>query len=284
MITLQEILGGYVLPAMIVLVGIKLSHRFIPEKRAAFLYAGIAILAFALGFGQLQGWPGWFPNDSTQWILHAAILSFLVALFTRPRWWLWLTRLLLSGGLIVLLLKPIMQYDWTTRASIGWITTFTALMLLQMGLLDHLDRKVESSRLLFLLILISGATSLTLGLSGSITLAKTAGIPATMLATAWILCLVGPQSASTYLWIPFAVTVINGLWLSGHYYAELNATNALLLLSAVPMAWLGLWCKLETRPAWLRLILHALLPAIPLGIAFVRALLQFLHNETNAYY
>ena len=110
------------------------------------------------------------------------------------------------------------------------------------------------------------------------------GILATLLVTGFLASYWLPGKDFVTPLVPLVVMVCFGLWLSGLHYAELNLVNASLLCCAVPLAWLGLWARLDSRPAWQRLVLHVLLPAVPLAVAFVRALMQFIQNDANSYY
>jgi hypothetical protein len=288
MITVQEILLGYALPAILVLAGYLGAAFLQRSKKLSFcsrvLVGGSAAAAFALGFCQLSGWPGWVPADTTHWILHFALVSGVVGLLSKPMWLLWLARIVIAGVLPWLLLKPIIQYDWTSVVAARWCAAYALAMLLQMGLLDHLARKGDTACLLLILTMVAGASTLVLSLSGSLSLAKVSGILAVLLLTGLLASHWLPGKGFVMPLIPLVVMVCSSLWLSGLYYAELNVINASLLFCAVPFAWLGLWLRLDRRPTWQRLLLHALLPAVPLAIAFVRALMQFMQNDANSYY
>lgn len=287
MITLQEIIWGYVLPVAMVLAGFMVIIYTQRIKAGGLIsnttVAVIPAMAFSVGFWRLYGWPGWVPLDSTHWILHLVLICGVIGLMRKPNWLRRFLHLLLACISPWLLLRPIIQYDWTTHLAMAWITAYFLAILLQMALLEHLAENLETARLLMLLFLIAAATTVVMSLSGSLALAKISGILTTILLTGYLLSRWLPKEHIASPLIPLVVLVLSMMWLSGFYFAELNAVNACLLFASVPLAWLGLWFKLDRRSAWQSLILHTCLVGLPLAIAFTRALMLFFQNEANRY-
>ncbi|MCF7975050.1 MAG: hypothetical protein K9N55_14640 [Phycisphaerae bacterium] len=287
MITGQEILWAYVLPAALVLVSC-LGVAFTPRLKTGRWISNVVIAvipaaAFALGFWQLHGWPGWVPADTTQWVMHFALLCIVIGLLRESHWMRWLCLMVLAVVFPWFLLKPIIQYDWTTPVAIAWITVYAMVILLHIGLLEHMARHLNAFRLSMILTMIAGATTVVLSLSGSLSLAKTSGILAAILLAAFLVSYWLPNKGFLLPLIPLFVVVMCGMWLSGFYYAKFNVINTILLSGSVLLAWLGMWIKLETRPAWQKFMVHACLAGAPLALAFVLALMQFMQNEANSY-
>ncbi len=289
MFTVHDILGGFLLPAVLVLVGslgLRWKRAVRPQPEAALSYKWLRWVpagAFVVGNWQLYGWPGWVPADATRWVMHIALISGVIAMITQPVWLKWLGCLILAGFLPGLLLQPMIHYDWSPPVAVVWVAGYALMILLQMGLLFHASRSTTTSRLFFLLTMIVGATTLILSLSGSLSLGKTCGILATGLLASWLASPWLPKTGVVMAWVPLTAVVTSGLWLCGLYYADLDRFNAGLLYASVPMAWLGLRFKLGRRPRWQQLALPVLLTALPLALAFARALLHFIHNETSGY-
>lgn len=293
MITGKEILLGFVVPVVLTLMGLLAAAFAWRSQRGKLItVAKLALVsllpagAYALGFWGIYGRPGWVPVDTTLWLLHFSVIAGVVGMLSSGvRWLSWACRL---GMVIVfpwLLLKPIIQYDWTVPIAVAWVAAFAVAMFVQMVLLEQIGRKVETSRFLLIVTTLVGLTALILSLSGSIALGKRSGILAMMLLAGFMVSRWLPRTRfATYL-IPLVTIVTSGLWLCGYYYAELDKVNACLLYGSVVLAWIGLWLGLEKRSFWSRLVLHTLLVVLPLAIAMVRAFLVFRsQNQTNNYY
>ena len=229
---------------------------------------------YATGHALVAGWPSLPPRDATQWLFCFAVLAFIVALadaFIRSRRnlriALWTIICSAASGL---LLRPMFQHSWGRVE--GWLYLLCIviwLVLLTWSLEVIESRPSGLSTLLWFATVVSAGTCAALMLSGSLLLGELAFVFTGAAGISFLLVRLFPvQTRPIGAAVPL-VLLLGGLWLSGHFYAELPLSS-LLLLAVAPA--LGLFAvQRGERWHWKAFLLQSALVGAPVILAVVVA-------------
>jgi len=237
-----------ILPAAAVSAGVLLAAWFLPRWRTRAWPAALAVGAgYATSHALIRGAPEALPADATQLLFHFAIAGALLGIaegLELPVAARWGARAVLSAAVPWLLLRGLAEHTWesTTEGAL-WYAGLGLGLFSVWAVLEWRARGLEgpAQPLVFCLVAGGGALALAAGRSG--VLGQMAGALAAALAPLVLyVFLVKPARAARGA-IPVFVLVLAALAMSGHFFAELPASSALLLLiaplAAVRRHWLG---------------------------------------------
>ena len=287
MITQTWLIYGAALPAGIALL-VTLLFALIrakqPGSRAIDVGVAVAVgAAFVVGYQHVSGWPAWPPGAHTEareWLVlaiapAAVLTALLAALPGRAAVLGWIARILTAVAVIPLLVQTFIRHDWALLQAVtqldGPIALLGAVWLATAGL----ARRQPSVSLPLSLMLVAGATGLTIMLSGSNTVGQPALSLAAGLAAVSLIGLLWRGRHGAAGAIDGAWPVTAGLIVIGVVFSELDLINALLLGAAPLLAWVGELPTLKQRKPWQRGLVQLLLVAVPLAVALARAMMTF---------
>ena len=312
MITARDILWGVLLPACVaaaaVLLGALLGRMW--RLRRAMVPLGTGV-AFATGFAALlQRVPPVPPLDSVDWLFYAALvvgaagavdsifwdrrgaseahapydpgpLTYAREEARLPRggaaYWVarFVLALALSAGLAWLLVRPLLVFNWTGSAGYVRIALIALGMSLLWLALDALARLAGGRAMAVGLAIVAALSSLTVMLSGSQKLGQLGGLLTSATFAVAILGLFFPNPVTArgmvlvYVMLQTAIVVTA----SEHVYASLTTLNAILLLLAAPLGWLGL--LMPARRLVARVAVQLVGMVVPAAVAATLAALAF---------
>lgn len=237
----MEILKQTAIPALVAFVVAAMAGiaaRWIAPRWARLLLAVIAVGGgYAAGHAKATGWPAFPPLDATHWLLFSACASIPIGFaygWSEQSWKLRGSYLVvLVAGTLALLLKPRFQFGPVGEASMGAAFAAIAALLTAFSLQKAVQRTSKPWSLFWLLIL-CGATSAALMLSGSALLGQLAAVLACTLFASILAAFLGSSLQSAV--IPATATLFAGLLAAGYFYAELPKSSGMLLMAAPGLA------------------------------------------------
>ena len=295
-------LTGLALPALIagaivIVVGL-ISQS--PWLRQAAISTAIA-LGFIAGYIATYGLPPFPPVESQQWLVVAAlpatlVISVLAAIAFIPTWAAWLLRLLVAFGITPLLLQSYLKYTWSRGESMTWIISLGIAASIGWCLIIFLTRPRQSDNdtpptridwRLWTFAFVAGGTGVTTMLSGSQTLAQLGLSLAATLAGIAVLQTINPTTANRDFRgfpvdVPFVALV--GLWLAGHFYAEITATHAVVLALSPLAAGIGDLPPLHRLSLGKNLAARLVTILTIVGIVVAHAAIKFSQESATDYY
>jgi hypothetical protein len=261
-----------ILPAAAVSAGVLLAAWFLPRWRTRAWPAALAVGAgYATSHAFIRGAPEALPADATQLLFHFAIAGALLGIaegLELPVAARWGARAVLSAAVPWLLLRGLEEHTWeSTKEAMLWYAGLGFGLFSVWAVLEWRARQVQGGPqpLVFCLVAGGGAVALAAGRSG--VLGQMAGALAAALGPLVLLAFLEPKRSARGA-IPVFVLVLAALAMSGHFFAELPASSALLLLiaplAAVRRWWLGATVALALVGAAIYLS-HAANPPDPYG-------------------
>jgi hypothetical protein len=244
MITLNEILGGIVLPIAIgLVVMLALSRR---KRLGATLAlglgftAGYAVLAHAGGANVLR------PADQFHWIWWAVVAALAWGLLDSA------TRLptparaavLLAAGLAIsaTLLWPLTRSEWQGPTAYAWLAGVGLGIAILWASLDAVSDRTPGPAVATVYLLAAAVLAITLGATGSVAFAKLAGALAATAAGLWLAALLRHRESTPWMargaTAVFAVAYL-GMIVNGHFWSNLPWPDATLLAVAPCALWVG---------------------------------------------
>ena len=236
--------------------------------------------AIAIGGGYIAGhvrtagWSSLPPRNATDWLFWFAVIGTIVATadaFVRPR-----ATVRVIGWTIVcaiacrLILQPKFSYDWQWAE--GWVRVIAitlGIVLLTWSLEVVERRPFGRSSMFSIMAIVCAGTAISLMLAGSLLLGQLACVLSAILIVLFLAEMAFPAlSVCGAGAIPLSL-LCSGLWLSGHFYAELPIVSALLLALAPAVA---LFAPVrENSSHWRALAYRTALAAVPVIVAVVIA-------------
>ena len=198
-------------------------------------------LPLALGLGYLVGHlgvggtPPWPPVTSTQSLFYLVVAALIAAVTLARVKALWLrsaVRLLLLAGILGLILRAMVRYQWQPLEAALWLVglaTFT--WLLWSAHLRSLERGRSRAQPLAWCLSLS-ACGVALVLAHSALLAQLSFVLVAVVASVYAVTLREPESPRLSLAVPVLLTIQVSLLLSGTFYADLAAYQAIGLAVA----------------------------------------------------
>ena len=237
MLSLQDALAGIALPAAVAGVLLLVLGRLAGGRGWA--------AAIAIGCGQLaghvgvRGWRGWQPKESTDWIAVGAAAGLVAGVFGLTRHGPFALRLLLRWltalGAAWLIAGRSLANRGDATEVLGRMALVAAGAALGWSLLESRryaggDRPAAASPLL--LTVAAGCAALAIGLSGSVLLARLAGVLAAALGAAWVVTALRLAPPLLPGVAPVVALALLGLLLAASVHARLPVVAALLLAGA----------------------------------------------------
>jgi len=237
--------------------------------------------AIAIGGGYMAGhvltagWSPLPPRSAIHWLFWFAVIGTIVATadaFVRPK-----ATVRVIGWTIVcaiacrLILQPKFSYNWWWAE--GWVRVIaiTLGIVLLTWSLEVVDRRPFGRSSMFsIMIIVCAGTAISLMLAGSLLLGQLACVLSAILMVLFLAELAFPAlSARGVAAIPLSL-LCSGLWLSGHFYAELPTVSALLLALAPAVA---LFAPVRVNSSqWRALAYRTALATAPVIVAVTIAL------------
>src|SRR5438477_1374623 len=195
--------------------------------------------AIAIGGGYIAGhvltagWSPLPPRSAIHWLFWFGVIGTIVATadaFVRPK-----AIVRVIGWTIVcaiacrLILRPKFSYNW--RWAEGWvrIIAITLGIVLLTWCLEVVDRRPFGRSSMFsIMTIVCAGTAIALMLAGSLLLGQLACVLCAILMVLFLAELAFPALSAQSVEAIALSLLCSGLWLSGHFYAELPIVSALL--------------------------------------------------------
>src|SRR2546430_8935210 len=230
-----------ILPSAALASAVAVTHTFIFArlgKKASDCAAAIAIGGgYMAGHVLTAGWSPVPPRSATQWLFWFAVIGTIVATanaFVRPK----ATARVIAWTMVCaiacrLILQPKFSYDW--RWTEGWarVIAITPGIVLLTWCLEIVDRgPFGRSSMFSIMTIVCAGTAISLMLAGSLLLGQLACVLSAILMVLFLAELAFPALLACGVEaIPLSL-LCSGLWLSGHFYADLPIVSALLFALA----------------------------------------------------
>jgi hypothetical protein len=251
------VLLSIVVPALIALAVFVLAWR--PWRKDAALAGGLWGGALALGAGyiwahlQILGWPRFPPIQAVHWlpffVLAAMELGLLDAFLPGPGWVRWQARAVLVLAVLATLLQSQFKNTWSFWLGTAWLTGLSAAGVALWAVLESLAARSPRLSLPFQLLVLVSGSSLAAFLSGSAVLAQIGAALAAILGASLLVAWRATRFSLSRGAIPVVMILLGPIWLIGYFYSELPGSCAMLLGSALPLAWLvGLAARWRLSP------------------------------------
>lgn len=236
---LKQILPSVALAAAVAATLIFIFARW--WRKASDCAAAIAIGGgYIAGHVLTAGWSPLPPRSATHWLFWFAVIGTTLATanaFVRPR----ATVRVIAWTIVCaiacrLILQPKFSYDWRAEGWVRVIAITLGIVLLTWSL-EVVDRGPFGRNSMFsIMIIVCAGTAISLMLAGSLLLGQLACVLSAILMVLFLAEMAFP---ALFAWgvesIPLSL-LCSGLWLSGHFYAELPVVSALLLALAPAVA------------------------------------------------
>lgn len=183
------------------------------------------------------GWPPIPPRAAHEWLLVIAVVAGLAGIADArlrfPAAGAWGVRLVLSGASLALLLRSMWQHHWeSTFEKLTWVVGLWLALVVHWSLLEWVARSSRGPATWLAITIVAIAQSVTLGLSGSLLLAQLCGGVVAAMGVGFMYSVGGRAGTLSRGATPVLSLVPAGLLVCGHFYAELDAINAVLLAAA----------------------------------------------------
>ncbi len=248
MFTVTDFLAAIVLPAgltasLLIFAWRLTHHRCTARDSRSWSGPAAAAIGFVAGCGAMFGWPPFPPHDAVDWLPWIAfplavggLLDSYYRIAPPAR------VLLIAVGVPMCLLLvswPLLTHAQTLLDN--QLMLATGLSVASMLSLDFLSKYTTAGRFSTLLLAVLIPAAAVLAFSGSIRLALMAIVlAATQLGTIGAHLLLGRSGLGRGIVVVVGTLLAGVLW-SGYLYAQVTASNAILLAIAPNMAWLGPW-------------------------------------------
>ncbi len=230
----QSLLLSMALPALVA--GSVLFGAQRMTRGAAASWAASLALAWAwiVGYVTVVGWPPFPPINATQRLVYhvlvaSVVLAVVVGRFERAR----VLASLRAGFSFVLpwlLLRPNIEYRWSTLESVAWVAGLGAVIFVFSMALDAAARRNTGAVTPVAACVAWIGFAVVLVLSGSALLGQLAGACAAALGAAAVFGFVKPDAR----WTPAGTAILSWVWaglaINAGFYAE-GSPYALVLIT-----------------------------------------------------
>jgi len=196
-------------------------------------------LAYLSGHFVITGWVTFPPSDTTNWLpyfaLTGGVLGACCTLVATKAWARAMIFALVSGGTLRLLLKPKFQYGWSAGEGWLWVGCLVCAFVFLAVILDAVGRRTATATEMpaFLLLACAGTFG-ALTLSGSMLLGQFAAVlGAAVLGSLVFTARRIPLGRGI---VPVFSLLMGSVLVSGHFFAELPLSSAVLLAFAPGLA------------------------------------------------
>lgn len=263
---------GAILPALVT------ALLLLPLLRRRW-FAVVSPIALGLGYlaGHVAiiGWPQrWPPVEGRDLMPYVVLVGALIGVVTGlagPA--KWPLRVIGAAVLPWLLLRSYVRYTWSAGESAMHLLGLTVVLTAVWTLLDRVAASQRGAVVPLGLALTATATAIAVGVSGTALFAQLAGALAAGLGVLVLVAWHDRQSSSRPI-VPLAALALATIWITGHFYAELDAWAAVLLVVAPCL--LGLHRRFDARRPRRAVLLTLLCLLVPLAGAVGLAVRQHL--------
>lgn len=287
MLTSMDLWVGLALPAAlaggVLVAGWRIAHRRASARDSRSWAGPVAVAAaFIAGYWGLLGRPDLPPLDATDWLFYLAGALAVPGLADA------LLRLRLPARVVLITVAvaasflvlgwPLLRLEGEAAADARAQATIAAVLATaSIVALDALAVRISAVRLSGVLLAVAVPAAVVVVLSGSQRLGQIGGLLAAI-AMGMVAANValGRAAVGRGTVLVFG-TLLGGLLLCAHLYAELTTANAMLLAAAPNMAWLGYLVPKRAGHA-VNVIAQLLLVLSIAAIAVVRAYLVFVQD------
>lgn len=284
---IQQLFLGLLLPAIIG-GGIFIFARSLSSKVDAKQQGGFSgwLIAAALGVGYIVGYiglerlPPFPPKLGTHWLCYLAIIGLIVAGFWHSALWRRIAQAAVSIIIPRLLLSSTFKYTWgQVEGIIWWVCLAIALFIFWRLVEQSFSTLLPGASCPFVYFGIFGGTALVLALSGSLRLAQHSGVLVALFAVSWAITLVLQHNSQRFVFpsgaSPIVTLLLAGIWMNGHFFAEVPTASTILLLISLPLAWIGQIAAVQRfggrRSTLVQIAAIAFPVIIAIGIAVARS-------------
>lgn len=274
---LKLVFFSVVLPALITLIinGISWNSKKRDSNPIKNGFWGMPLgigIAYISGHISILGKPEIPPVESTQWLVFIAVVMILSGLIDSllklPSIAKAIIRAVSSGAVFYMTAMPMIKNTWTTNQTIMWSAGITIGITAYWFLLEYIFKKnteAQRSSSVITIGLLSGAIAGFSVLSSSASLGQLTGLIGSSIGGLFFVSLF-KKNFSTEKGLASIVLLLSMLLLNTYLYAEVKSLTSLLLLIASPLASLiGDLKVLEKLKPWQKVIIKAILVAIPIG-------------------
>jgi len=289
MLFLKPFLFGVLLPAVVSGIAFVVAWR--PWQRDAPVANGIWGGAIALSVGYivghvgLLGWPPFPPVEATQWLVYLALASgvfgLIIALWHESTGLRWGLRLLLSGAMPWLILRPVLKYRWQPIEGVVWLVGLGVAILGFWLMLNALAKRFRGASTPLVLLVVATGGSVTLLLSGSAMLGQLGGVLTAALGASLVIAWWNPTLSLAHGATSVVAILLAGLWMSGYFYAEVPVVSALLLVVSPATAWIGQVEAIQRLGGWKVALIRAAAVCIPVAVAVAIPLVASLSSADS---
>ena len=270
-----------------------------PQRPASARRVGIgwsiAIAAGAtIGEFASHGRPPLPPVTSQQWltsvVVPAAVVATIAGLFLTRRSpaATFICRAAVSFGAPLLLLIAHLKYHWDTAEALIWLAVLSFAILLQWVNMNRLATRRPGRHTAVILFAIVTGTGVVIMLSDSAHIAQKAFTLAAATGGALAASFLLPRGASSQGCVGVIVTAWSGLMIIFWFYVQTDpgpaeATMVILLLAAVPAAWVGEVAAVQRLKPVIRGLTRIAAVLLPIVAAVIVAAIQFARewNQTG---
>jgi hypothetical protein len=289
MFSADDLIWGIAVPAVTAALAMALAWR--PWCRdapvAGGYWGGVAALSlsFALAsLGILQRLPI-PPREATHWLFVIAIgalpVGLIDALVPVPAWVRWLAACLWFAAFNWLLLRPLNLVNaLSSTALVSWLVLLTFLAVIWWMWLDPFAERQRGPLIVVQLLVVAAAVAMVLMLSGSKLLGQLGGVVAAITGSCLAVSLLAKQVSLARGGVFTFVSLITGLLICGHFYADLSRLNGGLLLTAGLLTTAGNFVPSLAMLGWKRLAILILPVLVPAIAAVSIAAFEFAANKS----
>ncbi len=247
-------------------------------------FAGAYFATYVL----LKSWPGMPPERADDWQAWSVVA--LGAMGVAQRWWggKWFVavpmRVAVSGGMLALLLRSQIEYNWDGAERWLWLGGLTAAVAAQWQSLETLASRRAGASLplsLWALCAIAGAT---FAAAGSAFFGQLAGGLAAAFGAALVLAWWAPGLTLSGGAMAVFAPLYCGLVARGYFHAELPVYSTAVLYLAPFALWWGEERRVLYQRPWKGVLVRAGVVAAPAAVALLIAyLMVFRAAEDGGY-
>lgn len=236
----------------------------------------------------LKSWPSMPPERADDWQAWAVIA--LGAIGVAQRWWgaKWFVaipvRIVVSGGMLALLLRSQIEYNWDGAEVWYWLGGLSAAATLFWHSLERLASIRQGASMPLSLWTLCAISAGTFAMGGSAFFGQLAGGLAGAFGAALVLAWWAPGIALSGGTLAVFGPLYCGLVARGYFHAELPVYSAVLLYLAPFALWWGEERRVRFQRPWKSVLIRAGVVAAPAAVALLVAYLMVFRASPDGGY
>jgi hypothetical protein len=228
---LQQFLFTVILPFVVSGVAYFILRAIAPKTSIA----GAVVAGYLAGHIALQGLPPLPPTTIFHYLPFLAIISLAVpaleTFWSKYLYIKWAVRLVILLGLLLYILRKVMQNKWQVWESVIWLAGLSVVLLLVWWVLGRLSQtpvNLPASMFFIALVILVAGSSITALATGSVKLGQLGGTLAAslgmMMLLSWFMKMdVTPYLASVFIFLQ------GGLWLGAIVFSKTPVISGIIL-------------------------------------------------------